>query len=100
MRFNSNEMQHLSGFLDQASFLARDRGQAEHDGQRMLTRLQMQADENIVEHRPPGENAGLLESAHDPEGGDAAWLKAVEARVAIDDVAGGRRQIAGNGVEG
>ena len=66
----------------------------------MLARLQMQADENVVEHRPPGEDAGLLKGAHDAERGNAAWLEAIEARAAIDDVARGGWQIAGDGVEG
>ena len=65
----------------------------------MLPRLQMQTDKDVVEHRAPGEDAGLLEGAHDAERRDAARLQAVEPRAAIDDVSRGSGQIAGNRIE-
>src|SRR6185312_11513101 len=98
--FDPDETQDLSRSVDQAPFLERNRRQAEDDRQRMLPGLQMEADENVVDDGAPGENAGLLECAHDSKRGDGAWPEAIEAPAAVHDVAPGGRQIAGDGVEG
>jgi hypothetical protein len=51
-------------------------GAAQQDRQRAAPRLQVAADQHVVEHRQLLEQGGLLEGAHQAERGDAAGAQA------------------------
>src|SRR5262245_65950996 len=59
----------------------------------------MKADQDVLEHATPAENARLLERAHEAELGDAVGFQAVQAGAAEDDLAYSRREITGDRIE-
>ena len=60
---------------------------------------EQRADADVLEHAEIAERAGDLEGAGDAELGDAVGRHAGDALVLEPDLAGGRRQVAGDQVE-
>ncbi len=60
----------------------------------------MQADQHVVVHAPAGEHAGLLEGAHHAQSRNLIGPQTIEFRAAVDDGAGRRLDVAGDGIEG
>src|SRR5215510_7377296 len=98
-RAEADELQDAPGLRLEPALLAGDRGQAEEDRERPLRRAQMKADQDVLEHATPAENARLLERAHKAELGDAVGFQAVQAGATEDDLAYSRREIAGDRIE-
>src|SRR6185503_12299883 len=94
-----DELQDLQSLLDERRLLAGDVRQAEHDRERRLPRLQVQAGQHVFERAAIAEQARLLERAHEAERGDAARFQAAQVLAAKDDLPAGRREIAADGIE-
>ena len=75
-------------------------GAAQQGRAQTAARLQVTADQHVIEHRQLLEQGGLLEGAHQAERGDAAGAQARDVQPLEQHLARGRRIEAADDVEG